>query len=135
VYSGENSRVNLLPIVSSQNRRLCKLDQDRIYELLGLSSTLTGPDFEIKYGTSVESVYTRFALYYLRRNNIDILHYLSSAERKNPHTYLQPTKEVLTVLPSWVPDCKSVQLLFFISLLLLRRYIPVCFHTAQSKIV
>jgi hypothetical protein len=54
VYSGENSRVNLLPIVSSQNRRLCKLDQDRIYGLLGLSSTLTGPDFEIKYGTSVE---------------------------------------------------------------------------------
>jgi hypothetical protein len=56
-YSGERSRVNLLPAVSSHHGRLCQLDQDRIYGLLALSSTMTGPDFEIEYGTSVESVY------------------------------------------------------------------------------
>ena len=100
--------------------RRCKLDQDRVYGLVGLLDEGTGSYLEIDYELTVEEVYTRLALIYLRQNNIKILEYvdglLSGSQSTNNSAKEQPQGLARSMLPSWAPDCKSIGISIPISL-------------------
>jgi Heterokaryon incompatibility protein (HET) len=101
-------------------KRRCKLDQDRVYGLLGLLPEGTGSFLEIDYELSFEEVYTRLALIYFRQNNIEILEYvgglLSGSQSTNSSAKEEPQGLARSMLPSWAPDCKSIGISIPISL-------------------
>ncbi|PMD25997.1 HET-domain-containing protein [Hyaloscypha hepaticicola] len=92
----------------SETRRRCKLDQDRVYGLLGLLPEGTGSFLEIDYELTAEEVYTLLALIYLRQNNIKILDYvggvLSGSQSTNISAKEGPQGLARSMLPSWAPD-------------------------------
>jgi hypothetical protein len=112
-------RIFLYCLFDAKERR-CKLDQDRVYGLLGLLDEGTGSFLEIDYELTVEEVYTRFALIYLRQNKIEILKYvggvLSGSQSTNSSRNEGPQDLARSILPSWAPDCKSIGISIPISL-------------------
>ncbi|PMD57717.1 HET-domain-containing protein [Hyaloscypha bicolor E] len=87
-------------------RRLCTLDLDRVYGTLALVSKGPGLDLEIDYSISVETLYIRLALEYLKNGNLDILNYTSGYSKKTPAIGISPSSGYVPgpTLPSWVPD-------------------------------
>jgi hypothetical protein len=94
--------------------RRCKLDQDRVYGLLGLLPEGTGLFLEIDYELTAEEVYTRLALSYLRQNEIRILDDVggvwSGIQSTNGSANEGPQSLARSMLPSWAPDCKSIRI-------------------------
>jgi len=66
----------LLWALATHSGRRCKLDQDRVYGLLALGSTVSGLDVEINYSLSVEEVYKKVALAHLESGDLKILQYI-----------------------------------------------------------
>jgi hypothetical protein len=111
---------NFLVYLFEASKRRCKLDQDRVYGLLGLLPEGTESFIEIDYDLSVEEVYTRLALIYLRQNNMEILDHVggihSESQSTNSSAKEEPQGLERSILPSWAPDCKSSEISILISL-------------------
>jgi hypothetical protein len=99
---------DLLEGLRSHGQRLCTLDLDRVYGTLALVSKGPGLDLEIDYSISVETLFIRLALEFLKNGNLDILHYISSCSKKISAIGINPSSRNVPgpTLPSWVPDCK-----------------------------
>lgn len=101
--------LDLLEGLRIHGRRLCTLDLDLVYGTLALVSKGPGLNLEIDYSISVETLYVRLALEYLKNGNLDILHYTSGYSKKTPAIVISPSSGYVPwpILPSWVPDCRS----------------------------
>ncbi|KAH8762980.1 heterokaryon incompatibility protein-domain-containing protein [Hyaloscypha finlandica] len=99
-------KFELLEGLRFHGRRLCTLDLDRVYGTLALVSTGPGHDLEIDYSISVELLFYRLALEYLKNGNLEVLHYISGYSKKIPAIGISPSSENVPgpTLPSWVPD-------------------------------
>jgi hypothetical protein len=99
---------DLLMLLNSHGQRLCTLDLDRVYGTLALVSKGPGLDLEIDYSISVETLFIRLALEYLKNGNLDILYYVSGCSKKLSAIGISPSSGNVPepTLPSWVPDCK-----------------------------
>jgi hypothetical protein len=133
----ENFRRNerefdLLEGLQFYSRRLCTLDLDRVYGTLALVSKGPGLDLEIDYSISIETLFIRLALEYLKNGNLDILHYISSCSKKIPAIENSPSSGKVPgpALPSWAPDCRLIRAMhgFYI-------FRNRLFCTTSSKIV
>ena len=100
--------LDLLEGLRFHGQRLCTLDLDRVYGTLALVSKGPGSDLEIDYSISVETLFIRLALEYLKNGNLGILHYISSCSKKIPAIGISPSSGHVPepTLPSWVPDCR-----------------------------
>lgn len=105
VQSTSQSKENLLDCVRDHSTRACENDRDRIFGLLGLSTT-ADLDIEADYGKSTESIYFDFAYRFLERGQIVVLHLAS--RKLDRHWNSQ--KETPACLPSWVPDWRFSKL-------------------------
>lgn len=100
---------SFLELVSLSRWRLCKLDQDRVYGMIALNAS----GVVVDYGLSVEATYREFALGFLKKGILDILHYVVNGEPSEQSTPDESCKSLLRgrrTLPSWAPDCKSMNL-------------------------
>jgi hypothetical protein len=102
---------DLLKGLRFHGRRLCTLDLDRVYGTLALVSTGPGLDLEIDYSISVETLFIRLALEYLKNGNLKILHYIRGCPKKILAIGISPSSGNVPgpTLPSWVPDCRSTR--------------------------
>jgi hypothetical protein len=100
--------IELLEGLQFHGRRLCTLDLDRVYGTLALVSKGPGLDLEIDYSISVETLFIRLALEYLKNGNLDILHHINGHSKKIPTIGISPSSDdvLAPTLPSWVPDCR-----------------------------
>jgi hypothetical protein len=112
-FHRNKSEFDLLDGLRFHGRRLCTLDLDLVYGTLALVSKGPGLDLEIDYSISVETLFIRLALEYLKNGNLEILHYISSCSKKIPAIGISPSSGNVQepTLPSWVPDCRSTRAL------------------------
>ena len=101
-------KFELLEGLRYHGQRLCTLDLDRVYGTLALVSTGPGLDLEIDYSISVETLFIRLALEYLKNENLDILHHINGCSKKISAIGISPSSGNVPgpTLPSWVPDCR-----------------------------
>jgi hypothetical protein len=107
-FHRNKSEFDLLYRLKTHGRRLCTLDLDRVYGTLALVSTGPGLDLAIDYSISVETLFIRLALEYLKNGNLEILHFINGCAKKISAIGISPSSGNVPgpTLPSWVPDCR-----------------------------
>ncbi|KAN0120089.1 HET domain containing protein [Hyaloscypha variabilis] len=86
-------KLTLLRLLNRYSQRQCSDPRDKVYALLGVSSTFPGTEFPITYAAPISEIYKNVAKYIIAGSgSLDILCWAGDDHHKT------------TSLPSWVPD-------------------------------